>query len=529
MNKKISFLAFLVLLISQHLFSQAITGIYTDFNYNGQGYWHGTASNSPGIPNNSHNLLAFTWNGTTYSTGVNDGVLPAIAGLQTASFQALPVASLPPLTSNTGTFIGVGTSYNMNTANNSLTYYLTDGVKGLDLGTGIYNLPSGSVSKYTVASVNPAALLSGPAIIITQIGSYSGTVHDEFYFTDESGTLIPGSLRKTVDFGSSFPRVGTASFKFWTVAINGTLNRSSGTDGTRTIAMAAFSLADFGISATNMTQIRQFHHRLSGVSDQAFIGAFNTSVIQVYQYVSGYVYANATATAGYDRATVKLFKDGSEVGSTVTNPAGYYTFGDLAPGTYTIRLTKPAGQNIFNASDGNTDTDITFTIGSTPVTNTYFTLTPIATPVTFGAVSAKIANSQLWVNWSTLSEDNNDHFNIEVSRDGNSFIPVGSVKTKAVNGNADEPIYYSFTVANGTVYNTLGILFFTVALGLLVMGLNTKRWIPALMVLFFLSSTSCSKNTTEDIDTETSVYIRIKQVDKDGVFKYSKVTKAETR
>lgn len=52
--------------------------IFSDFN----GYWR--SSNNAVIPNNNHNLLAFTWNANginnintpiTYSTGVNNSAL----------------------------------------------------------------------------------------------------------------------------------------------------------------------------------------------------------------------------------------------------------------------------------------------------------------------------------------------------------------------------------------------------------------------------------------------------------------------
>jgi len=66
-NMKKLFILFIVIIVSQRLSSQRITGIYTDFDYRGQGYWHANGSvidthtpppNSD-QPSNSHLLLAF--------------------------------------------------------------------------------------------------------------------------------------------------------------------------------------------------------------------------------------------------------------------------------------------------------------------------------------------------------------------------------------------------------------------------------------------------------------------------------------
>ena len=60
----------------------SITAIYTDF----KSYWaSSTASNNPLLPDTSHNLLAFRFRNGTYSTGVNDAMLPKKLGSATAS------------------------------------------------------------------------------------------------------------------------------------------------------------------------------------------------------------------------------------------------------------------------------------------------------------------------------------------------------------------------------------------------------------------------------------------------------------
>lgn len=55
----------------------------------------------------------------------------------------------------------------------------------------------------------------------------------------------------------------------------------------------------------------------------------------------------------------------------------------------------------------------------------------IVNPVQFGTIQALLAKEGLIVNWQTLSEVNNHHFDIEVSVDGKHFTKVATVLSKA--------------------------------------------------------------------------------------------------
>ena len=46
-------------------------------------------------------------------------------------------------------------------------------------------------------------------------------------------------------------------------------------------------------------------------------------------------------------------------------------------------------------------------------------------PVTFGDVNATVASGSLQVSWSTLTEINNSYFEVEASKDGNTFTKIG--------------------------------------------------------------------------------------------------------
>lgn len=127
-------------------------------------YWRsgngttGNATVSPIKPDNSHNLVAFSLNGKRYSTGVNDALLSAneltyIPG----KYQGLSVVGAAAISTNTK--VGLGQLYDkVNSGASSpapasgYERYLSDGIQGLDLGTGVANLPAGTLS-FAVNSV----------------------------------------------------------------------------------------------------------------------------------------------------------------------------------------------------------------------------------------------------------------------------------------------------------------------------------------------------------------------------------------
>ncbi|MFT3901905.1 MAG: SdrD B-like domain-containing protein [Niabella sp.] len=538
-------IALLSLFFAQATLAQRITGIYTDFNYQNRGYWYAngntTADNpdpgpSPNMPSNSHHLLAFTWNGTTYTTGVDDALLDSKIpdnSFIKKSYRSFPVAYLP--SPGSSTYVGVGYNYGgpgpVSLANNSMEYYLTDGIRGFDLGTGIYNLPktgSGTTfqpSKYTVSKITTGGIYNQPVVVISQMGNPGG--EDFFYFVDENGAIVGN--KKSVSF-DSIGGVGRGHFKFYKINSNG-LAFTDSPNGTRLLRFIAYSLADFGIDTEEkVNQVKQFWQELSGSSDQAFIGAYNTEVMEIAQSVSGFVYkdgGNTHKSPGYAGATVTLYKsDGTTVVATATtNAGGYYLFGDVPKGNYIISITVPLKQKISIASDNNNDADILITVGEEPVTGTYFSLEQ-SLPVHFGPVLANIYGGQLFVKWTTLNEINNSHFEIEVSKDGKTFLTAGKVSSSAIEGNSDTPINYEYAADINNTMGLLGLSVFSIALAALFMSRRNK----ALHILFLLIgislfTASCTKNDRNRIGYDSDIFVRIKQVDKDGSYEYSKVVK----
>ena len=255
-----------------------VTEIITDYN----GYWKSGAGAINAVkPGNSHNLLAFSFNGNRYSTGVNDAVLTArnqsfIAG----DFRALPVTSVSgAVTSNTK--IGLGNMYDgvENGAgtvapSNNIPRYLTDGIKGLDLGTCVANLPAGTmflpISKIVAAGINDGV----PDVVITQTADPSGSA-DRYEFTDVNGNRVGNYVDIVL---TNIAAAGNWTADFYEASKNPMTLAGGFTKTDRPIRLWTSDLAAFGINSSNAASVAYFKIILSGNSDVAFVAYNNNSI-----------------------------------------------------------------------------------------------------------------------------------------------------------------------------------------------------------------------------------------------------------
>lgn len=146
-------------------------------------------------------------------------------------------------------------------------------------------------------------------------------------------------------------------------------------------------------------------------------------------------------------------------------------------------------------------------------------------PVNFGDITAVFKDGRLQVNWSTITEINNSHFEIEASADGKTFSKIGEINSLATNGSSNKELKYSFSknAADAAAWLGLSLLTFVLGLGSTTKNRNKKlNTILVLTSILLLGFGACNKKDVSDaIDSSKSVFIRIKQVDKDGGFKYS--------
>ena len=155
---------------------------------------------------------------------------------------------------------------------------------------------------------------------------------------------------------------------------------------------------------------------------------------------------------------------------------------------------------------------------------------PTSLPVEFGAVKAVISNNILQVNWSSVTETNNDHFVIEASKDGKQFKEIGTVTSKASDGNSEAAISYSFNIGYKGAAALVAAGAFALMFGFKQRSKYAKLTSIIACITIVFSFYACSKN---DADVYTSdnakLYIRILQVDKNGNSQPSKVVIAEKK
>lgn len=194
------------------------------------------------------------------------------------------------------------------------------------------------------------------------------------------------------------------------------------------------------------------------------------------------------------------------------------------PGTYTgtIEAINPADANIiWNVTASRWE--VTFDVAG--FSGFFVKTSDSPLPVVFGEISAVIKNSTLIVNWQTLTETNNDRFEIEASQDGVNFTTIATVTSKAQNGNSSTTLQYSWEADSGALaaFSGLGIVLLIL---LLPVAHRYKKQLLMASVVLFIAFISCSKRTDSLAENPGDKYfIRIAQVDKDGGKTYSKMVR----
>lgn len=266
----------------------SINRVISDFG----GYWNSTAKSAVASnqPDTNHNMLAFGFGTKIYTTGVNNTILTnrSVAFETGGDFRALPIDIVGTTSSGSDNYIlygsnidGTLTSANLaNAANVRVKDVLMDGIKGLDLGTGVTNINTNAIFEFDIARIADDKLSDDePDVIITQIAD-PGTSLDVYYFTDANGNVVGNPLNANL---GSITDIGTqkvdlfllpSSTSYATAAPASTTTNM----GTRDIRMIGFKLSDFGINQANYSTITKFKIFPGGTSDIAFT-AYNANSI----------------------------------------------------------------------------------------------------------------------------------------------------------------------------------------------------------------------------------------------------------
>jgi hypothetical protein len=267
--------------------AQSITEIVTDYN----GYWKsGVGAIDPTVTKNSHNLLSFKYNSVHYSTGVNDATLAA-HNITHASgvFKALPFSSIGGnVSSGSATYIALGTLYDGvdNGASTPLPSLrirdvLNDGLNGLNIGTGVTNVPNTATITFPVTVINVNEISdSKPDILFTQTAQPAGA-GDVMYFEDAAGVRVGNQLAVTWTSISSVGNHIIDQYSMNNVSCDlAVVNGLNSTNQPKEMRLVAYRLSEFGVTTSNAGSVTKLIIKPGGSSDPAFI-AYNTEAFSI--------------------------------------------------------------------------------------------------------------------------------------------------------------------------------------------------------------------------------------------------------
>ncbi len=255
-----------------------VTELYTDYG----GYWKsGTGAINPVQPNNSHNVIAFKYNGTIYSTGVKDSALTNRGvSFTSAVFNAMPFTSVGgTISSGSATYIALGTlydgvnnGYGASMPSVKILDVVTDGINGLDIGTGVTNVPSSALFTYQIASIDPLTISdSKPDILFTQTAQPAGA-GDSLYFVNSSGAIVGNRVYVGWTGVSSVGNYICDLYNLSNTSCDAAVITSgNSTNQVKELRLVGLQLSEFGITAANAASVVKLLIRPGGQSDPAFL------------------------------------------------------------------------------------------------------------------------------------------------------------------------------------------------------------------------------------------------------------------
>ncbi len=249
--------------------------------------------------------MAFSYNGTLYSTGGEAEITNVLASnasttgtYTTGNWRALPIkdiaGTVPSSSSSDPNLIVLASRVDGNpniavpTAPTvkglSVRDVLIDGIRGLNIGTGVTNLPSSSVLNFQAQDiVANAAGDAVPDIMVSQVADPSNNSFSVYCFVDAAGNIVGNPMQIALN---GVTALGTYKTDFFTLpggeSLNTAVVNGSTTVGlnTRPIRMVAYKLSDFGITESNKANVRGFKVMPSGTSDPAFM-AYNRDSFEI--------------------------------------------------------------------------------------------------------------------------------------------------------------------------------------------------------------------------------------------------------
>lgn len=297
---------FLVLFCYSSVQSQIVDRIYSNYN----GYWtSGTGSINSVQPDNTHELIGFRFDGKVYSTGVSDSTLSAhVPVFSPGIFKSFPVKDIP-FTDGGSRFFGFGqmvdginngvdvVNHLPFTKPGKLSYILTSGKQGLNLGSAATNIPANAEAlTFSIALIHNLTLIGDgfPDIIVTQMAQ-PNSVYDSIYFEDINGKVVGNKLTINFNDNSQTPVLGKWKIDFFNPVSGAVWEKN----GVRDMRLWARDISAFGINSTNAGDVVALRYKLKGSSDPAFL-AYNSELMTVIGAVDDQTSINANNSIDID-------------------------------------------------------------------------------------------------------------------------------------------------------------------------------------------------------------------------------------
>jgi len=436
-----------------------VTQIYTDYN----NFWTSAYGSLNSIkPDLSHNALAFKFNGTVYSTGVNDAKLTANGvTFMSTRFRALPI-NVVPISTAASYFIGFGqltdgvnggvtnTAFPAITTGQQKAAYLTDGPQGLNLGTCLTNIPSTTLTfNLSANGVSLSAINDGvPDILVSQIAQ-ADTNSDELYFVQADGTTLVGNkLILDMSSNTSYPAVANWTADFYTDNTTQPIGGFINTD--RPLKFFAGNLSQFGLNSGNYQLAKKLIYKPGGSSDPAFI-AYNEPSIGVAQRLLVTSQpttsdCNGAMSSGFSVRLTDAFENGyvAQAGYIIT--ASMYTGPGALLGTVTA-TTDATGTATFN--------NLLFEVGGDHVIK--FTNSSLQ-PGISAVISGPDCTPNIWTGNTNTAWNNTGNWETSSipNANNNVTIPEGRPNYPVLTANAGAK---NLTMGAGATINLNGKLF----------------------------------------------------------------------
>jgi hypothetical protein len=185
------------------------------------------------------------------------------------NFKALPFSNLATSGSNYNRIEPSSASAPTGTASKtSIALSLTDGTQGLNMGSGLTNIPQ--LRQSLKVSVNSSSVTdTTPDIVVSQVDVPSASP-DQLWFENSSGTIVGNKLN--IDF-SAVAKQGEWLSKNYSIPGN-----TATSETTSPLRVKAVMLSEFGLTQSDAANLASLVYLPSGVSDPAFI-AYNTGSI----------------------------------------------------------------------------------------------------------------------------------------------------------------------------------------------------------------------------------------------------------